>query len=265
MNKSFEIGSRSIHSNVLFMEIGESYCILSFLNGADSVLDAVEVYTFERFSAEQNLREIIDLIPADKSFEKVIVAPAFSEALLMPRKLYSSHSFLKILYNVPQEACLHDVVAEWQLVTSYAIPVSLSEIISDRFPAVSFTHVYTPFLKVPSGIDAAYQLSVHFMNNQFRVLLKMHGQIHLVQTYSYASPMDVVYYLLKILTEFQLSQEEVHLLLSGFIDENSALYKELYSYFLNIHFVSANTLSLPQQDHPGHFFTSIHNLAACVL
>jgi hypothetical protein len=96
-------------------------------------------------------------------------------------------------------------------------------------------------------------------------MVKKHHHVELLQTYTYASPMDVVYFLLKICTEFQLPQEETQIIISGLIEEESALYKELHHYFLHMHFAISTTLSLPDHEYPNHFFTSLHNLAACVL
>ena len=266
MNKPFEIGTVESEYNTLFLEIGETYCVVSFLDSSNKSIQALQVFTFDAFSIEESVREILNFIPGEKVLQQVIVSAAFPEALLVPRKLYSPDTnFLKLLYNIPGATFLNDTIAEWQVVTSYAVPRDVYHEIITRFPFAVFTHVYTPVLKTNNGFNADYELSVHFINSQFRVLLKKHQQVHLVQTYSYASPMDVVYYLLKIVTEFHLSQEEVQVILSGFIDESSPLYKEIYSYFQNIQFAAANTMSLPQQEHPNHFFTSVHNLAVCVL
>ena len=265
LNKSFEIGLQDNDSNVLLLEVGETYCVLSFLNTTRNSLDALQVYTFESAAVEESIREMLNSVIEATTLDKVVFSSAFPEALLIPRKFYSSNSFVNALYPTPNSRGMHDVVSDWQLVTSYTIPDSIFQIIRSRFSNVEFIHAYTSFLKENNGITADHQLRVHFVGNQFRVLLKKHQQVYLVQTYSFASPMDVVYYLLKILTEFGISQEDVHLVLSGFIDEKSALYKDLYSFFLNIDFVSATTLILSQQDHPNHFFTSTHNLAACVL
>lgn len=265
LNKPFEIETIDSSYDTLLLEIGETYCVVSFLNTSYRAIKGLQVYTFDAFSIDESIREILNNIPTQQP-EQVIVSPAFPEALLVPRKIYSAEAdFIKVIYNVPGATHLHDVIAEWQVVNAYAVPPGVHDEITTRFPLATFTHVYTPFLKTNNEFTSDYQLMVHFIHNQFRVLLKIHQQIHLLQTYTFASPMDVVYYLLKIVTEFHLSQEEVHLILSGFVDENSPLYKELHSYFLNIRFVSATTVSLPRKDHPDHFFTSVHNLAACAL
>jgi hypothetical protein len=51
--------------------------------------------------------------------------------------------------------------------------------------------------------------------------------------------------------------------LSGLIDKQSALYKELYQYFINIEFSEAGW-NMAGTEYPAHFFTSLNDLAQCV-
>ena len=57
-----------------------------------------------------------------------------------------------------------------------------------------------------------------------------------------------------------MSQYEVQLSISGLVDKDSALYKELYSYFINIEFRNANWT---HADHPNHFFTHLNDIVKC--
>jgi hypothetical protein len=54
--------------------------------------------------------------------------------------------------------------------------------------------------------DAEDQIAIHFTTQQFRVLVKQGAQLQLAQTYAYKTPLDVVYYLLKICSELGLDQ-----------------------------------------------------------
>ena len=105
-------------------------------------------------------------------------------------------------------------------------------------------------------------IAADFTPGYFRVIVKKDGQLHLAQTYAYTTPLDVVYFLLKICSEFGLSQEQSTLSISGLVEKESALYRELYNYFLNIQFRNPAQPDLPD-GHPAHFFTSISNLAVC--
>jgi hypothetical protein len=172
---------------------------------------------------------------------------------------------LNNLYNQNHFFPLNDPIAEWQLINVYTLPLSVHNKIAAQLPGASFVHAYTPLLKIYNGFTSDHQVSAHFIGKQFRVMVKKHHHVELLQTYTYSSPMDVVYFLLKICTEFQLPQEETQIIISGLIEEDSALYKELHHYFLHMHFAISTTLSLPGHEYPNHFFTSLHNLAACVL
>jgi hypothetical protein len=101
---------------------------------------------------------------------------------------------------------------------------------------------------------------VDFRPDDFTVLLVKSSRLLLAQTYTYSTPEDVVYYLLKICAQLGLSQQELQLQVSGLIDSDSALYKELYQYFLNIEFRESGWQG---NEYPAHFFTTLNDLARC--
>lgn len=269
MNTVFEIGNPSHDpgADAFFLEIGQTFCSLSLIKSDAKSASFIGAYAFDALSLDESIDKVLNMIP-DKQhhFQNSVISPAFAEALLVPNKFYHHKSALvNSIYNKNLFFTLNDPIAEWQVVNTYTIPVSVHTKLSERFPYASYIHAYTPLLKIYNGFTSDHQISAHFIGKQFRVMVKKHHQVQLVQTYTYSSPMDVVYFLLKICSEFQLPQDEIQIIISGLIDENSALYKELHNYFLNLHFAISNTLVLPEHHHPTHFFTSIHNLAACVL
>lgn len=269
MNTAFQIGnlSGSKTADVLFLEIGQTYCSLALINSAAKAVDYLAVYTFDALALDESVDEVLTII-SEKShpIKNPVISPAFPEAMLIPNKFYHHKStLLNSIFSGTHFFPLNDAIAEWQLINAYTLPVAVHRKISEQFPYASYLHAYTPLLKIYNGFSSDQQLSAHFIGKQFRVLVKKDHHVQLVQTYTYTSPMDVVYYLLKICLEFQLHQEETQIIISGLIDENSALYKELHHYFLHLHFATGTTLTLPEHEHPNHFFTSIHNLAACVL
>ena len=68
--------------------------------------------------------------------------------------------------------------------------------------------------------------------------------------------------ILKVCQENNLSQEQVKLSLSGLIEKQSVLFKELYQYFIHVEFRNAGW-QLPGNEYPAHFFTSLNDLARC--
>ena len=268
MNTVFQIGNLSGSvADTLFLEIGQTFCSLAFINSSAKSAEYVAVYAFDALSIEESVDDLLKIIfEKQRNINNLVISPAFPEALLIPNKFYHvKSSLLHNIYNLNHFFPLNDPIAEWQLINVYTLPLSLHNKITEQLPGASFIHAYTPLLKIYNGFTSDHQLSAHFIGKQFRVMVKKHHHVELLQTYTYSSPMDVVYFLLKICTEFQLPQEETQIIISGLIEEDSALYKELHHYFLHMHFAISTTLSLPEHGYPNHFFTSLHNLAACVL
>jgi hypothetical protein len=186
-----------------------------------------------------------------------------AEAVLVPQTIFSEEGKKTFFMDAAGKEFLHDRIPEWQIVNTYTFPAALYQLVNGA--NTKYIHTYTPLLKVYNGIDAQNQVSIDISPQQFRVLVKKEGQLLLAQTYSYAVPLDVIYYLLSIYQQFHLPKDETYLLLSGLVEEDSALYKELNNYFLNLHFNSAQSVTFDGGNLPPHYFTSILNTAACVL
>jgi hypothetical protein len=264
LNTLFDIRSEGEDSKAktLILEIGPDYCAYAVMTDNRS-FSQVKYITFDELSAEESLRSIINDL--DHQVEKTIVCSAFPHSILMPLKQFKNDcSLIDVVYDQPAQHYLNDTIAEWQMTNVYSLPSYIHHLVN-RLPNVKYYHVYTPSLKVYNGFTADSQVSVHLTTQHFRVLVRKEGKVQLVQTYFYKTPLDVVYYLLKIFSEFQLDQNETYVILSGLVEEDSAMYKELYSYFTNLHFAQPPTISLPANDHPHHFFTSLYNVAACEL
>jgi hypothetical protein len=265
----FEIGSFKVLKNeetVLLWEIGSNYSLLSLWSDDVKACRYVQVHMFDELEMENSIVEILaTLHGVDLKYKKVFICSAFADAFLVPRKYFAQDSnLLEVVYDAEGNGQFYDFAGQWQLVNFYSMPRSILRVINERFSGASFRHVYTPALKVANEIEAPEQICVHILNKQFRVMVKIDNNLLLMQTYAFAAPMDVIYYLLKICNEFGMSQEQVHLTLSGFIELDSALYKDLYQYFTNISFARHAAIEMPEHDYPQHFFTSLHNLAACV-
>lgn len=263
----FEIGSerRMEREGTLLLEIGKDYCYTAFLHKPSNSIDSIRLQAVDEFGLEKDLPEILRPL-TETGFDSAVVCSAFPQALLFPKKQFANdYSALDLVYDQPGQVYFQDNIPEWQMLNTYSLPKSFCRLIGESLGTVQYYHSYTPTIKIYNGYVAEKQLSVHFSETGFRVLLKKDANIHLAQTYSYKTPLDVVYYLLKICYAFDLSQQEVYLILSGLIEKSSNLFAELQQYFTHINFAQRPEISLPQSPHPHHYFTSLYNLAACVL
>lgn len=252
--------------DTLLCEWGERYCCYTIFNHESRSLAGLHYFTFDQPASAEEIEEVIK---SQKSnglrYERVVFCSGFPQAVLVPRPMFSeTEPPVAYLTKEKRVKYFHDQIGEWQVVNNYAFPEKIYKRVKEAFGNIQMGHVYTTALRTYNGHTFTAQVAVDFTPRSFRVVVKKEGQILLAQMYEYTAPLDVVYYLLKIYQELQLSKEETHLVLSGLIDEASALYKELYSYFLNIHFAHPTGLSLHDKEHPAHFFASIYNLAQCV-
>lgn len=264
MKTVFSIGNGNTGCDILLLEIGEGYCCHALLKGSERTFQQIKYVSFNETESGEKLAQVFDELKKENC-EQVVVCSAFPQSLLTPRHGHKNdYILLNVLYDSPSQKFLKDEIPEWQMCVTYAVPFTLFTLIKERFRFAEFMHVYTPSIKVFNGFVSPDQIDIHFGTQHFRVVVKKEKHIQLVQTYPYKNPLDVVYYLLKICYEFGLEQSEVALIVSGLINEDSTLYTELHNYFLNLHFAQAPSYSVPGNDYPQHYFTSLYNLAACV-
>lgn len=260
----FNIGDATAVCDHLLLEIGDSYCCYALLKGEERAFQHIKYITFDELEAEEALSKLLGELVKENCGE-AIVCSAFPQSFLSPNQGHKNdYILMDVIYDLPSQKFLKDEIPEWQMNIVYAVPVSIFNLIKEKFRLAEFRHAYSPAIKVYNGFSATNQVDIHFNTQNFRIVVKKNKQIQLAQIYPYKTPLDVVYYLLKICYEFQLEQSEVSVILSGLVEENSAMYSELHSYFTNIHFAEAPSYSLPENEYPQHYFTSLYNLAACV-
>ncbi len=263
LNTLFHIaGTAADKGTILLCEWGETHCCIARYNEGTKTLSSLRYFTFQK-NNEAATQEIISFLKDESNDEeKIVICSAFLQAVLTPSKIYNKEANLvQTMYGGSGNEYA-DTINEWSVVNAFIF--SAEALIKQQFPAAFFLHVYTPELKIYNGFVAENQIAVNFTPNYFRVLVKRSGQLELAQIYFYNAPLDVVYYLLKIVEELHFDKEDTLLILSGLIEESSALYKELDAYFTNVHFAKASGVTLPGNEHPQHFFTTMYNLAACV-
>jgi hypothetical protein len=256
----FSIGEPCDDADALLFEIGDDHCCYALVK--DDRFCEVRYFGFDALEAETVLGGILDGIKVQPA--KVVIGSAFAQALLVPQQLFKNDfSFSKLVFDLQDQQNLHDNISEWQMVTAYSMPAHIYKQLQGRFTDAQFCHVYTPSLKFYNGFVAEDQVDIHFSVQQFRVVVKKDNVVQLAQTYAYKTPLDVVYFLLKICYEFGLDQSHLFVIVSGLIDKDSSMYHELHHYFLNLHFSGPPSFEMPESNHPHYYFTSLYNLAAC--
>jgi Protein of unknown function (DUF3822) len=158
-------------------------------------------------------------------------------------------------------------VPGWNLHNVYRLPASLHSVISWKFLSAKSWSIYSVLLKDHTSKNDEAMI-IDFKTDEFSMIILKRNKLLLAKTYSYTSPEDVLYYLLKCCQQLDLSQQKIKISLSGLIEKDSSIYRELFKYFIDLEFetLSADVkLSEALTVHPEHYFSSISKLAACVL
>jgi hypothetical protein len=186
------------------------------------------------------------------------------------------------IYYLPEEAQLQldglfgqkintipvsEHLPEWNLYNITRDPESLSSAVKNRFVSGRSLNMNSVLLKNLSGVRED-SIMIDFRTDEFSVLVLNENQLQLLRSFSYSSPEDVLYYLLKICQQTGLSQQEVKIVLSGLIEKDSTIFRELYKYFIHLEFEKLpGEISIAGElaECPQHYFSSICKLATCVL
>ncbi len=203
----------------------------------------------------------------DQRYKEVRVIYDFPTARLLPYYQAidpSTCTVLNEVYGDPgSKAMLADNLETWHLKNSYTVPPVILEWLGNKYPSVKSLHPYSVTILSLHSLSPEGKLMVDFRNNEFAVVAAKQSNFLFAGTFEYETPMDVLYQLLRICEQFALSPLTVEVLLSGLIEKDSALYKELYQYFIHIDLRNAEWNNV--HEYPSHFFTSFNDMLKCAL
>jgi hypothetical protein len=230
---------------------------------------ATQLYHLACYAADEMttevLAEIISHHPeASAVFYKVGICYHYPKHIMAPQEYYNHEHIAETWKEVHGVAPLQNIISEnspeWQLNTIYAIPQEIQQFLNRRYPSASFRHFSTLSLKNLAASNSPGLLQVDIFVDEFELTVVNQNKLILSERYEYASPNDVIYQLLKVCSIYSISQYEAQLNISGLVDKDSALFKELYQYFIKIDLRNA---SWNHPDYPAHFFTVLNDIARC--
>ncbi len=202
-----------------------------------------------------------------KKFKKVCVVYSFPQSVLIPFSMYNREKNKTVLNMMfgdldANDMILTDVITVQSMYNCYRLPAATIEMVKSLFPDATTSHQYSLLLK--KDIPENDKLSVIFYTKKVVVDLIKDGKHQLLNTYSYATARDVSYILLNICHQFGI--QDIHLAISGLIEENSALYKDIHKYFSDIEFsVFREGYQYAEgiTAFPSHYFSNIFDLDSC--
>lgn len=259
-------------SNKLIVEIAQSHVAVTIVNG-----NAVE--GFEFFSIEQqsdNWQEVLNNIKQQsvvlqQPYADAVVYFNNLEALLIPAQKFSVESVAPYLNSVYGEAdativCTDKLAIANTPVCIYRVNNHLYEAVKNTFLHSRYRHSFSKMLENVLGSETMVMemLKVQFYAKHMTVLVVYGNKPALIQSYTYNTPEDVVYYLLNIVQEYNLNLSSTPVEVSGLLDITSKHFEMLEHLFgrLSLETVKATGIFANQLTvSNAHFYTPFTSLS----
>ncbi|HJS54911.1 MAG TPA: DUF3822 family protein [Chitinophagaceae bacterium] len=272
MKASFHIKPDNGHNpatSILLLIAGTRHCSFAVMNYLSKEL--VEFGYFTAKDEEDYLRFLGETGLLNNRYYQTAIAYDAHESVQIPSVVYryeDGQLYLDVLYGKSAHTnIISENLPALNLYNVYRMPANLYSSISRKFLSGKYWHLYTIVIRNLSHGEKEFML-IDFKTDEFSLIVVKENKLLLCQTISYTSPEDVLYYLLKCCQQLDLSQQQTKVFLSGLIEQDSAVYRELYKYFINLEFESLSGeigLTDALTIHPPHYYSSISKLAACVL
>ena len=272
MKKSIEIntGVETNHSeNDLLMMVGTKHCTIGVMRHVSR-----ELIGYSSYDADPETEDQVDFIRENEllkeRFNRVFVAFDSRESVLIPSSIYNSDDIqlhLQAIYGKDvQTSVVSESLPAWDLYNVYRLPSKLHNALQVKFISGNSWHLYSIMLK-SLRTGSSTSMVVDFKTDELTVVVLDGYKLLLAQTFSYETPEDILYHLLSVCQQLELSQQAVKVVLSGLIEKDSSIYRELYKYFIHLDFdglYGQVKLAEELKVNPDHYYSSISKLAACV-
>ena len=218
------------------------------------------------FNATTNQSKILS-----KTYSDTTIYLNNSETLVVPSTKYnreSTEAYLTAIYGDNNQVIANaDLInIDGNPVTVYRCAASLNHTIKNHFVSFNYKNIYTKILENLFGKERMLMemIKVQFYQKTMLVVVIYDNKLMLIQTYNYNSPEDVIYYLLNIVQEFNLSVKNTPIEVSGLIDVSSRHFELLENIFgrLSLEIIANDHLFKEHvNDNQAHWYTPFYNLS----
>lgn len=248
---------------------GFSYCIK---DEVENKILGLAIYLYDKSKPPVGFPIALQIVFHQKKilsldFDKVKIIYSLPQSVLIPFPMYNRENN-SITMNLmhgdlhQNETLLTDLIASQSMYNCYRVPASIYEILQQQFPQAESFHQYSLLLMEP--VTTVDNLSIIFYNRKIIVSLLSEGKNQLINSFNYHTPEDVGYILLNLCNQFAI--KKVNLEISGLVEENSPLYRELYKFFTEIRLKNySETISVSDEiaKYPSHYFSYLFAIDSC--
>ncbi len=278
MQPSFQIrpaekASLVYNQCTLIVDAGERHFSFVLYSGENNEFVALEYY---QFSARQKQEELKELLSSNTllqlEYHAIHIFYNSPGGLIVPERFYDEDTSSKMLELVAGDLHasmpLFDQIESLNMRNIYAVPDYLHDLLVSQFPKALFEHIHTGLLKKNLILERKdSRMEIIFYPELIIVSLWGSGSLQFVQCFSYETPEDVTYHVVNISEQWELSRDQIRVIVSGLVEIDAALYAAVDKYFQFV-----ETDERPEafnydpafERYPAHFFSPIFSLGLCV-
>lgn len=205
------------------------------------------------------------------SYQSTQVALSSSIFTFLPTRLYNiseKKSYLQHVASISADIEVRaDELKEINAVNVYGIPKSTFDTLHKFAGGSHIFHTATALItNLLKRKNNSRNLYMHVHEGSVTVVLLEGKSLLFVNTFSYVSAKDFVYYVMLVFEQFKLAPEEVPAYISGKILEESEVYAMIHRYVPRLEFLPAPDFlkfSPRWNQHQPHFFADLFGLTQC--
>jgi len=270
---SVQIGKRSFSYCILdsvsnkYIGIGELKMPVTKGSGEQEIVLPFETFFSKVFTSLPLLK---------KKFKSTKVTWEGSKYTLVPEHLFDEREQQKLLsFNFPldlQDKVYHEKLPSFNIVTVYAMPEKVRELVSRTFGVDHVPHLSSVLIESIHqqfrGLLIRPKVFLNVREHYFDMIVMDQFKLHYTNTFEYRQPEDLVYFTIFALEQLGLNQDEAEVNLMGKVTRNSPLYSLIFKYLRRIECAKRNPgyeYSFVFNEIPPHMYYPLLNLNQCGL
>lgn len=214
------------------------------------------------------IRELENIFKLEKSlksaFNSISLGFENEYSVLIPAVLYQEkqrNTYLEHLMPVTAEmAIFTNDLHQQKIKNVFAVDSALLTFFEKYLPGFHILHfsaILVKALEQHTQSQSEFQMYMYLRPKSIRILLFNGDEIQYNSAFNYTTAKDVLYYVMLVLKQHKLDNNQVPLFLLGQLLEESEVYRLLYRYIRNLHFFEGKascTPGLKLSKRPSWFF-----------
>ncbi len=240
--------TKDIELSIQFSLDGFSFCVLDSNTKKDIYFTQ---YQFEETlnSPEDLLRKIETIFKEDQNLQieyaAVSVIHQSNLSTIVPSKYFDKNSLATYLnFNIKTlktDFIAFDNINTIDAKNVYVPYVNINNYLFQNFGEFEYQHHSTILLAKLLKLESSTQkkMYVNVSKSSFDIVVLENRKLILLNSFSYTTKEDFIYYILFTAEQIQLNTEEFKLYFMGEIEVESEIYKIAYTYIKNIFFLKS--------------------------